>query len=108
MIWIWGDNGASMEGTLTGTFNEMTTLNGIPLTPEQQMGLLFKHGGLEAWGGELMAPHYSAGLGVGEQHPVRLGQAGRLAPRRHAQPAGRPLPERRSPTRAPCAATSRT
>ena len=61
VIWIWGDNGASMEGTLTGTFNEMTTLNGIPLTAEQQIGLLFKHGGLEAWGGELMAPHYSAG-----------------------------------------------
>ena len=60
VIWIWGDNGASMEGTLTGTFNELTTLNGIPLTPEQQMGLLFKHGGLEAWGGEQLAPHYSA------------------------------------------------
>jgi arylsulfatase len=60
VIWIWGDNGASMEGTLTGTFNELTTLNGIPLTPEQQMGLLFKHGGLEAWGGELLEPHYAA------------------------------------------------
>ena len=60
VIWIWGDNGASMEGTLTGTFNEMTTLNGIPLTADQQMGLLFKHGGLEAWGGDLMAPHYSS------------------------------------------------
>ena len=31
------------------------------------------------------------GLGVGEQLPVRLGQAGRLPPRRHAQPDGRPL-----------------
>ena len=57
MIWIWGDNGASMEGTLTGTFNEMTTLNGIPLTPEEQIGLIFKHGGLEAWGDEQLAPH---------------------------------------------------
>ena len=36
VIWIWGDNGASMEGTLTGTFNEMTTLNGIPLTPSSR------------------------------------------------------------------------
>ena len=44
VIWIWGDNGASMEGTLTGTFNELTTLNGIPLTPEEQIGLIFKHG----------------------------------------------------------------
>ena len=98
VIWIWGDNGASMEGTLTGTFNEMTTLNGIPLTPEQQMGLLFKHGGLEAWGGDLMAPHYSAAWAWASNCPVRLGQAGRLAPRRHAQPARRPLPEARSPT----------
>jgi arylsulfatase len=24
------------------------------------MGLLFKHGGLEAWGGDMVAPHYSA------------------------------------------------
>jgi arylsulfatase A-like enzyme len=60
VLWIWGDNGASMEGTLTGTFNEMTTLNGIPLTPEEQIALLFNHGGLEAWGGEQLAPHYAA------------------------------------------------
>ena len=30
-------------------------------------------------------------LGLGRQRPVRLGQAGRLAPRRHAQPDGRAL-----------------
>ena len=60
VIWIWGDNGASMEGTLTGTFNELTTLNGIPLTAEQQLGLVFKHGGLDAWGGEQLARHYAA------------------------------------------------
>jgi arylsulfatase len=35
VIWIWGDNGSSMEGTLTGSFNELTMQNGIPLTPEQ-------------------------------------------------------------------------
>ena len=108
VIWIWGDNGASMEGTLSGTFNELTTLNGIPLTPEQQMGLLFKHGGLEAWGGELMAPHYSSAWALGEQLPVRLGQAGRLPSRRHAQPARRPLPASDRRRRAVCAATSLT
>ena len=97
VIWIWGDNGASMEGTLTGTFNEMTTLNGIPLTPEQQMGLLFKHGGLEAWGGEQLGARTTRPAWAWAGNcPVRLGQAGRLAPRRHAQPAGRPLAERRS------------
>ena len=31
IIYIWGDNGSSMEGTETGTFNEMTTLNGVPM-----------------------------------------------------------------------------
>ena len=61
VIWIWGDNGASMEGTLTGSFNEMAILNGIPLTDEQQMGLVFKYGGLEAWGSAEMGPHYAAG-----------------------------------------------
>ena len=49
VIYIWGDNGASMEGSLTGMFNEMTTLNGVPLTDEQQIQLVLKWGGLEAW-----------------------------------------------------------
>ena len=74
VIWIWGDNGASMEGTLTGTFNEMTTLNGIPLTAEQQMGLLFKHGGLEAWGGDALAPHYSSNWALASNTPFQWGK----------------------------------
>jgi arylsulfatase A-like enzyme len=60
VIYIWGDNGASMEGSLTGTFNECTMMNGVPLTDEQQLQLVLKWGGLEAWGTEMMAPHYSA------------------------------------------------
>ena len=24
VFWIWGDNGASLEGTITGSFNELT------------------------------------------------------------------------------------
>ena len=74
VIWIWGDNGASMEGTLTGTFNELTTLKGLTLTPEQQMGLLFKHGGLEAWGGEMLAPHYSSGWAWAGNTPFDWGK----------------------------------
>jgi arylsulfatase A-like enzyme len=74
VIWIWGDNGASMEGTLTGTFNELTTLNGLTLTPEQQMGLLFKHGGLEAWGGPDLAPHYSSGWAWAGNAPFDWGK----------------------------------
>ena len=50
VIWIWGDNGASMEGTLTGSFNELTMQNGIPLTDEMQLQLSERYGGVEAWG----------------------------------------------------------
>ena len=47
VIWIWGDNGASMEGTLTGSFNELTMQNGIPLTDEMQLQLAERYGGIE-------------------------------------------------------------
>ena len=91
VIWIWGDNGASLEGTPTGTFNEGTMVNGLPLTDEEQMQLTLKWGGLEAWGTEMMYPHYSTAWAWAGNTPVPVGQAGRLAPRWHAQPAGRPL-----------------
>jgi arylsulfatase A-like enzyme len=74
VIYIWGDNGASMEGTLSGTFNEWTTLNGIPLTDEQQLQLVLKWGGLEAWGTELMAPHYSAAWAWAGDAPFQWGK----------------------------------
>ena len=45
VIWIWGDNGASMEGTVTGSFNELTMQNGIPLTDEMQLQLSERYGG---------------------------------------------------------------
>ena len=51
-----GRNGASMEGTVTGSFNELTTLNGIPLTDEMQHQLAERYGGMDAWGAEIMAP----------------------------------------------------
>src|SRR6266481_3068606 len=57
IIWIWGDNGASMEGTITGSFNEMTMQNGIPLTDEMQLQLAERYGGIGAWGGQMMDPH---------------------------------------------------
>ena len=60
VIYIWGDNGASMEGTLTGSFNELTMQNGVPLTPAQQLSLIEHHGGLSAWGSDATAPHYAS------------------------------------------------
>src|SRR5262249_32847840 len=60
VIYIWGDNGASLEGTTTGSFNEMTFLNGIVLDAEQQLELIEQYGGIEAIGGEHTAPHVAA------------------------------------------------
>jgi arylsulfatase len=74
VIYIWGDNGASMEGSLTGTFNECTMLNGVPLTDEQQLQLVLKWGGLEAWGSEMMTPHYSAAWAWAGNCPFQWGK----------------------------------
>ena len=73
VIWIWGDNGASMEGTL-GNVQRDDHAERDSATPEQQMGLLFKHGGLEAWGGDLMAPHYSAAWAWASNCPFDWGK----------------------------------
>ena len=74
VIYIWGDNGTSMEGTLTGSFNEWTMINGLPLTGEQQLQLVLKWGGLEAWGTEMMAPHYSAAWAWAGNCPFQWGK----------------------------------
>src|SRR5436190_1571084 len=74
VIWIWGDNGASLEGTPTGSFNEGTMVNGLPLTDEEQMQLALKWGGLEAWGTEMMYPHYSTAWAWAGNTPFRWGK----------------------------------
>ena len=74
VIYVWGDNGASMEGTLTGSFNELTMQNGIPLTAEQQLALIQLYGGLEAWGTELTAPHCAAAWAWASNAPFQWGK----------------------------------
>ena len=74
VIWIWGDNGASMEGTITGSFNELTMQNGIPLTDEMQLQLAERYGGVEAWGDQMMAPHYSAAWAWAGNTPFKWGK----------------------------------
>ena len=74
IIWIWGDNGASMEGTVTGSFNEMTMQNGIPLTDEMQLQLAERYGGIQAWGGPMMDPHYSAAWAWAGNTPFKWGK----------------------------------
>ena len=65
--------------------------NGIALTAEQQLSLIDQYGGLDAWGTDAFAPHYASAWAWAGQHAVPVGQAGRLAPRRHAQRHGRLL-----------------
>jgi hypothetical protein len=90
-IYIWGDNGASMEGTLTGSFNEWTMINGLPLNDEQQLQLVLKWGGLEAWGTELMAPHYSAAWAWAGNCPFQWGKQVASHLGRTRNPDRRPL-----------------
>ena len=74
VIYIWGDNGASLEGTLTGSFNEMTMINGVPLTPDQQLSLIDQYGGLDAWGTDATAPHYASAWAWAGNCPFQWGK----------------------------------
>ena len=84
VIYIWGDNGASMEGTITGSFNEMTIQNGIPLTPEQQLGAHRAVRRPRRLGRPTSRAALRGRVGMGRQHAVPVGQADRQPPRRHA------------------------
>ncbi len=74
IIYIWGDNGASMEGTITGSFNETTFFNGLVLDAEQQLALIEKFGGLEGLGGEHSAPHFAAAWAHAQNTPFQWGK----------------------------------
>ena len=74
ILWIWGDNGASMEGTITGSFNELTMQNGIPLTDEMQLQLSERYGGLDQWGAAIMDPHYGAAWAWAGNTPFQWGK----------------------------------
>ncbi|MGL6280041.1 MAG: sulfatase-like hydrolase/transferase, partial [Gaiella sp.] len=74
VIYIWGDNGASLEGTITGSFNELTFLNGILLDPKQQLELIEQYGGIEALGGDHTAPHIAAAWAHAFNTPFQWGK----------------------------------
>ena len=74
VIYIFGDNGASLEGTLTGSFNELTMQNGIALTSEQQLSLIEQFGGLDAWGTDAFAPHYASAWAWAGNAPFQWGK----------------------------------
>jgi arylsulfatase A-like enzyme/uncharacterized membrane protein len=74
VFYIWGDNGASMEGTITGSFNEMTFLNGVVLQPDKQMQLIEEYGGIAAWGSEHTAPHFASAWAHANNTPFQWGK----------------------------------
>src|SRR5262245_46782299 len=74
VFYIFGDNGASMEGTETGSFNELTALNGIPLTTAQQLEAIKAYGGLKEWGGPRTEPHYAAAWAWAGNTPFQWGK----------------------------------
>ena len=62
-IYIFGDNGSSAEGGLTGTFNETIVLNGLPDPEEDQLQYM------DDWGGPSSYPHFQAGWAVATNTP---------------------------------------
>ncbi len=74
VLYIWGDNGSSMEGTETGTFNEMTTLNGINVPAAVQLKLIDHYGGIGAWGGPEFAPHFACAWAWAGNAPFQWGK----------------------------------
>jgi arylsulfatase A-like enzyme/uncharacterized membrane protein len=74
VIYIWGDNGASLEGTVTGSFNELTFLNGLVLDADEQLALIEKYGGIEDLGGIHTAPHCAAAWAHAMNTPFKWGK----------------------------------
>jgi len=68
IIWEIGDNGASMEGTLNGVFNEMTSLNGMP----EDTSLVLKH--LDEIGGPRSYNHFPVGWAWAMNTPFQWGK----------------------------------
>jgi len=74
VIYIWGDNGASMEGTTTGSFNETTFFNGVVLEAPEQLEIIEKFGGVEELGGFHTAPHFAAAWAHAQNTPFQWGK----------------------------------
>ena len=64
-IYVFGDNGSSAEGGLTGTFNETVVLNALPDSVEDQL----EH--LDEFGGRMAYNHFHAGWAVAGNTPFQ-------------------------------------
>ena len=87
---IIGDNGASAEGTLNGTFNEMLTLNGASALETAE----FMASKIDEFGTPDCLQSLCRRLGACDGHAVSVDEASRLALGRHAQRHHRPLAQR--------------
>ena len=60
VVYMTADNGATAEGTPTGTVSELLMQNAFPpLSMEKQLEMLEEYGGIEEWGGPHLANHFS-------------------------------------------------
>ena len=90
VYYIIGDNGASAEGTVNGTFNENFIFNGAAAleTPE------FLAARIDDFGHAHGLQPLRRRLGARDGHALPVDEAGRLALGRHAQRHDRPLAAR--------------
>lgn len=65
IIYIVGDNGASAEGSLIGSCNELLNLNGLNLTIEDNLRCY------DFWGSPETSPHYAVGWAWAMDTPFR-------------------------------------
>jgi arylsulfatase len=68
IFWEIGDNGASMEGTLNGVFNEMSSLNGLP----EDTAFVLEH--VDEIGGPTSYNHYPVGWAWAMNTPFQWGK----------------------------------
>jgi len=69
ILYIAGDNGASLEGGLTGNYNLMANANGVHETAEQMMTRLDQYGLANT------SPHYPAAWGWAGNTPFQWGKS---------------------------------
>ena len=68
ILFIAGDNGASLEGGLNGTSNSMAAINGVPETTEYMLAQL------DVLGGPETTPHYPVGWAWAGNTPFQWGK----------------------------------
>ena len=104
VYYIIGDNGASAEGDVHGSFNELIILNGANALETTE----FMASRIDDFGTPEGLQPLRRRLGARDGHAVPVDEAGRLALGRHAQRHDRALAERHRRRRARSAASSTT